>query len=509
MSDDPHEPLLHAWRRNDWRFLTGVVEPSHLGYIGEVPSDTLGALRLLQPDVRAVGGLGHGDPGAFDLVFSVSSAPLDIARGLASLADGGALCIEVGASPAQRSAPAPLRRALLRARRFPGVRALAYWSAPDLTRTARFVPMHDAAALAATLARHDGSAKQRTVSLGARVGGRMHAHWVFARQGYVVVTRSTAPHPIFGSEHPVIITPRFDTSRHVVALHEAVEGKNSWVVKIPRQPGDDSGVGREARMLVALRDAAPALAGSVPRVERLTTIGTMAFLRREALHGAPLDPAAVARDHTLAVEAGVRFIDAMPRTREGSENADWYEALVETPLARLSALSGRASIARLVGRTHEALAGIRARPLPGVFEHGDLGHPNVLLSAARELRVLDWERAHEHGLPGHDLIFYLQYCTESALGAFTRDAQRLAFDELWAPNGEGRPRLARQLERHGLEFDEAFVLLAWARSAATLADRLEAHADATGTADLLIAADRDVMLWEHALDWLAWRRPSN
>ncbi|WP_282856961.1 aminoglycoside phosphotransferase family protein [Pseudoclavibacter helvolus] len=502
MTTDPHEPLLHAWRRNDWRFLTGALEPAHLGYIGNVSPEALAALRLLQPDARAVGSMGTADDGAFDLVFSASSSPLDIVRGFAALSENGALCIEVGGALAAGASAAPLRQTLRRAKRIPGAHALAYWSAPDLARTARLVPMHDAPALDATLARHDGSSRLRALSIGARLAGRMHAHWVFARQGYVVVTRSRTPHPIFGDEHPVIITPRFDTSRHVVALRETESGSGSWVAKVPRQPGDDSGIGREGRMLEALRVAAPELAASVPRVERFTMIGSTTYLLREAMHGAPLGPAAVARDHDLAVEIGLRFIDAMPRTRESSENSNWFDTLVTAPLERLSALSGRASITRLVERTHEALAGLRERPMPAVFEHGDLGHPNVLLAPSGELRVLDWERAREHGLPGHDLVFYLQYCAESARGAFTREAQRRAFDELWAVGGEGRRLLERQLGGHGLGFDAAFVLLAWTRSAATLADRLEANADSAGMADQLIAADRDVMLWSHALDWL-------
>ncbi|NYF12811.1 hypothetical protein HDC34_001105 [Pseudoclavibacter sp. JAI123] len=503
MTVDPHEPLLHAWRRNDWRFLTGVLEPAHLGYVGDLSPEALAALRLLQPDVRAVGGMGNADDGAFDLVFSVSSSPMDIARGVAALSDGGVLCIEVGGTPLQSPATAPLRRALRRARRIPGAFAVAHWSAPDLSRTARFVPMHDAPALDATLARHDGSPKRRLLSLGARLGARMHAHWLFARQGYVVVRRSRAPHPIFGDAHPVIITPRFDTSRHVVALHEGAVGAGSWVAKIPRQPGDDSGIQREGRMLMALRSAAPELASSIARVERFATIGSTSYLLREALDGTALDPGAVERDHDLAVTVGMRFIEAMPRTRAAAENPGWYDELVETPLGRLAALSGRASLTRLVERTHDALAGVRVRPMPAVFEHGDLGHPNVLVSEAGGLRVLDWERARQHGLPGHDLVFYLQYCAESARSAFARDAQRSAFDQLWEPGGHGRRLLRQHLERHGLHFDEAFVLLAWARTAATLADRLEAHGEVGGAADRIISADRDVMLWEHSLDWLA------
>lgn len=506
MTIDPHEPLLHAWRRNDWRFLTGVLEPEHLGYVGELPPESLAALRLLQPDVRAVGDLPQADTGVFDVVFSVSSAPMDIATGFAALAEGGALCIEVGASASSRGALAPLRRTLRRARRIPGAHALAYWSAPDLTRTARMVPLHDGPAMDATLRRHDGSARQRAVSLGARLGRWMHAHWLFARQGYVVVTRSRAPHPIFGDESPVIITPRFDTSRHVVALREPVSDPASWVVKIPRQPGDDSGIGREGHMLDALRRAAPAISGSVPRVDRFATLGSTTYLLREALHGTPLDPASVERDYNRAVDTGVRFIDAMPLTREPAENGDWYERLVVAPLGRLSVLSGSTSVADLVKRTHVALTTFRDRELPAVFEHGDLGHPNVLLSETGELRVLDWERAREHGLPGHDLVFFLQYCAESARGAFTREAQMVAFDELWAAGGEGRRVLSAQLERQVLAFDEAFVLLAWARSASTLADRLEAHAGSdegsSTSIDELIASDRDVMLWRHALGWL-------
>ncbi|WP_424464743.1 aminoglycoside phosphotransferase family protein [Pseudoclavibacter helvolus] len=493
------ESQLRAWRRNDWRFLTGVFEPARLGYIGALDERRLAALRLLQPGVRPVDA-GGADARAFDLVFVASDSPIDLAAGFAAVAEGGALCVEVGAAAVRRRA-APLARVLAHARRIPGAHPLAYWSAPDLERPARLVPLHDRAALDATLRRHDGSVAGRLVSFAARLASRARGHWLFARQGYVVVARSREPHPVFGDASPVLVTPRFDTSRHVVAMREPVGSPGSWVVKIPRQPGDDSGIRREGDLLEGLRAAAPGLGGAVPRIDGFATVGATRFLRREAISGSPLDPAAIARDPDAALAAGLRFVDAMPRTREPARSTGWYEAQVVGPLARLVALSGQDALARLASSTHEALAAFSERPMPAVFEHGDLSHPNLLRSRAGELRVLDWERAREHGVPGHDLVFYLQYWAESSRSAFTRDSQRRAFDQLWAPGGRGRPALTEHLRGHGLDFDPGFVLLAWARSSATLAERLQLHVASAGDVDELIENDRDVTLWRHALDW--------
>ena len=305
-----------------------------------------------------------------------------------------------------------------------------------------------------------------------------------------------------------LLTPRFPTSRHVVALvHAPGDRLPRAVAKVPRRPGDDAGVRTEVAALDALASLAGGQAPGVPRVLGTLHVDGRTMLVQTAVTGVPLEPARVAADVDGAVSAGVRFLSGLPVVRSAEENRDWYERLITVPLddlLRLAPLDGET--ARLCELTHALLAPLRDTPLPGVFEHGDLSHPNLFLSAdGTSLEVIDWERAVENGLPGHDLVFFAQYVSQCRGGAATRADQLAAFDEAFCgPEAWAGPVLERHLSDRGVpSVDAALLVLAgWARTAATLTSRLAADRPGQGSAVAvaeLVRADRDVALWRHAL----------
>lgn len=313
-----------------------------------------------------------------------------------------------------------------------------------------------------------------------------------------------------------VLTPHFVTSRHVVALVFATGDPLPRVVaKIPRRPGDNEGVDREARMLRRLAELNGGPVAGVPAVVATVDVAGQTLLVETTVHGPELVPREVSRDLDRAVAVGAAFIGALPVVAPAEENADWYRTAVADPLAELVALAPmEGEAAELVDRTHALLEPLRTVALPAVFEHGDMSHPNLLLDTDGGLQVIDWERATEHGLPGHDLVFYVQYLAESQRSAFTRPEQCAAFDAAFVgPHGWARPALAAHLELRGVDpaVLDALVLTSWARSAATLVDRLRPGADGVETAgDALAVAvrnDRDVVLWRHAVrraeEWAA------
>jgi len=304
----------------------------------------------------------------------------------------------------------------------------------------------------------------------------------------------------------LLLTPRFTTSRHVVALVFPSRGSEpALVVKIPRQPGDSSGVRREAAMLDQLSAAVDS--PGVPRLVGIRDQGPYTVLVETALTGIPLDPRKVAADLPAAVAAGTGFVGSLPCTHAATDNPDWYQRTVAAPLAALERLAGPdAQTGRLVERTHELLEPLRAARLPAVVEHGDLSHPNLLVKPGSGLQVMDWERSLPDGVPGHDLVFYLQYLSESTEQAFARDAQIAAFDKAFGPGGWALDPLSRHLGVRGVEASllPLLVITTWARSTATLADRLaqEAEADPSQGKDKVRAAlqaDRDYWLWRHVV----------
>ena len=235
----------------------------------------------------------------------------------------------------------------------------------------------------------------------------------------------------------VLLTPRFVTSRHIVAVvYNIAQRDPTLVAKVPRQPGDNEGVRREADVLRSLAGVSAGSVTGVPALVGTPQVGAHTVLIETALNGAQLDPERVAKDLPSAIRAGARFVHALPVTRAAKDNEGWYSRTITAPLeelAELAPLDGQ--VADLVRRTHNLLAPLRSVALPAVFEHADLSHPNLFLTVDGQLQVVDWERASANGLPGHDLIFFLQYLAESVAGAFTRDRQISAFDQAFGPGG--------------------------------------------------------------------------
>jgi hypothetical protein len=313
-----------------------------------------------------------------------------------------------------------------------------------------------------------------------------------------------------GDFETALLTPRFATSRHVVALvYPKGERRPRAVVKIPRQPGDDDVVQLEAQTLQQL--------AALPGADRLcvpTVLGTLTrdghtVMVQSAVVGTPLSAPEVRRDFRTAMAAGTAFISTLPVVRRAEDNADWYRAAVERPLSLLAEdvpLAGET--AELCARTHALLEPLRSVRLPAVFEHGDLAHPNLFLTGrGPSLGVIDWERAIPDGVPGHDLIFFLQFLAESAEPAGSGQAATVAFDKAFVgPGAWGVPILRGHLRDRGLEPTIAgpLVVASWARTAATLRSRLIPAGIGGDLSSLgperATGPRRDLLLWRHAIE---------
>ena len=303
------------------------------------------------------------------------------------------------------------------------------------------------------------------------------------------------------------LTPRFVTSRHVVALiFPTGAGEPSLVVKVSRQPGDNDGVRHEALVMNQLRSLGVGQAIGVPEVVGVVEAGLHTVLIETAVTGAPLDPKRVSADLAGALHAGTNFVAELPCTNPAPANADWYQRTISSPLDLLASfLSMDGEATALVERTHEILAPLRSVQLPAVVEHGDMSHPNLFLQHNGRLQVVDWERSRTDGLPGHDLVFYLQYLSESYEQAFTRIPQLAAFDKAFGPAGWALGPLRGHLQQRGVnsELLPLLILATWARSAATLAYRLASRGGSEQGGNLTRAAvlgDRDYWLWRHVVN---------
>lgn len=299
----------------------------------------------------------------------------------------------------------------------------------------------------------------------------------------------------------LLVTPGFAESRHVVGLVFDPQGRLCSVLKVPRSLRDDRAVVHEATVLRRLGETAPGLAGTTPAVVACVTVGSRRVLLETPLDGEPLTHARV-RSDAAARASALAWVESLPVTgdRPGDELLD---DLLEPGLARLAALlPPEHPLHTTIAATREQVAPLRERTLPAVFEHGDPAHPNILvLDGGSEVGLVDWELGLEQGAVGHDLAQLLAFLAFAEASVHGIGAEVPVFErELVAPDGRGRALFAEHVARRvdpGLE--PALFVLAWARAALRILDRLAVVDDGDPVALVNeIEASRNVALWVSA-----------
>lgn len=255
--------------------------------------------------------------------------------------------------------------------------------------------------------------------------------------------------PADGRRVDGLVTPGYRRSRAVIGVSTDGPGRGlHGVAKVARRPGDDAAVAAEAAVLDDLVRRAGGFPGA-PQGAAVVVRGGRSVLVEGAVGGEPLDRQAVRRDPVGALVAGRRWIDGLPRAEATPPAEDGRaDALLRGPLASVAARPGIR--AATVSSATEVLAALEAVPLPVVFEHGDLGHPNLLL-ADGALAAVDWERARPDGLPLHDLVFLVAYLTESIERSPAPERLGPAVVRALRPHGWARPELDVHAERLALD----------------------------------------------------------
>ncbi|MGQ9850513.1 MAG: phosphotransferase family protein [Aggregatilineaceae bacterium] len=302
----------------------------------------------------------------------------------------------------------------------------------------------------------------------------------------------------------VWLTPRFQASRHVIAMIlPAGSAEPVLVAKVPRLSADDEALAHEAAILRALeRDGED----SIPQVIAFEAVSGFPLLVETALVGPPMDRATVRRDPQRCCEAGLSWLLRMATPARGALDDAAWERLIGEPLATFAAsFPLSASDEALLSETLAWAGSLRGSNLPLVLEHGDLSHPNLILLRAGGLGVVDWELARLEGVPGHDLFFFLTYIAFARRRAEKLSAQVAAFREaFFGPEAWATGYLARYAQRLGLTDEplKALFVLCWARYTCHLWERVtraEAATSHDGERAAWLRANRHFVLWQEAL----------
>lgn len=319
----------------------------------------------------------------------------------------------------------------------------------------------------------------------------------------------------------VALTPRFHASSHVVFLIMPRDRSQPVLVaKAPRLAGEGPTLVREAANLRAVQASRQEGFASIPRVVAFEEVWQRPVLVETAIVGRALDPPTVRRETAGACQAVTRWLGDVQTAgrRAAATESDWYERLVDKPLAFLrQRVAFSAEDAALLEGTLRLAEGLKDMDLPLVVEHGDLSHPNVLLredSLQGRLRigVVDWELADVRGLPACDLFFFLTYVVFALHRARENRRYVSAFREAYAASHPWMtPYVRDYAQRLALpppSLAPLFVLT-WARYLAGLLMRLDSAAADGSPSDgapsdeetaTWLRNNRYYALWREALD---------
>jgi aminoglycoside phosphotransferase (APT) family kinase protein len=331
----------------------------------------------------------------------------------------------------------------------------------------------------------------------------------------------------FGLDGPLsslFVTPRWPTSRHVVVLITARgTSRPVLVAKLPRLRAGGEGLACEASILEAIQAARPDGFRGIPRVVAHEHVESRPLLVETALRGRPVGSEIRRRDRARYVAEILDLLETLPRST--ITVADAFERLLEEPLRGFARSFGEASEeADLAARTLAVLEILRAVATPLVLEHGDLSHPNLISLEEGGIGVVDWELAELHGLPLHDLCFFLAFVAFATRRTRTTEARVAAFhDAFLAPGAWARPAVGEYARRLGLDATllTPLFIACWARYTTRLLERVggddETAAEVEGprSAPRLGAAARlhaypYYAMWRHAIACigsLAWPTP--
>lgn len=256
---------------------------------------------------------------------------------------------------------------------------------------------------------------------------RTHSPEAAGPPRYVQTIAARAGIDLAGRRWGLAAPGRYGSQKLLLFVFDGAGEAPAYLAKITREARHKPRLENEWRALNLLREQGIGDDGTVPRPLFLdshaslavlgeTAVDGVAFLERtEASAECPYARAAVDWLLELGVRTARRASPRAPRSTEVlGALVDRFGAIYRLERHHLTFLSRQA----------EALAE-PGRALPFVFQHGDPGPWNVVVTAEGLPAFLDWEAADPRGMPLWDLFHFLRsYGLTVSRAAGTRDALR-------------------------------------------------------------------------------------
>lgn len=199
---------------------------------------------------------------------------------------------------------------------------------------------------------------------------------------------------------------RYNSQKLLFYLFEPDGQVPSVLVKLVRSRVFNARLEREYHGLKWLEDNANMPAGTFPRALFLGYHRGQAVVGERVIAGSPFETLSSLRsDCPHARKAAQWLIDLSVRTAAYDHGVQLARQLQDL-VAQFSELYQPTPEQRLfLAAQASALDG---HPLPAVFQHGDPGSWNLLVTPDQDIAFLDWENASLHGPPLWDLFYFLR-----------------------------------------------------------------------------------------------------
>ena len=500
----PRQVNTHAWtssRSTDWRYLLPLTHPSRGDRILLAgASDAIAAAVRHSGPYKEVY-IDHCPPGSADVAVVLRDSDLPIAGVAAMLRPHGVLYWEISRTRSLRlgMTPAAARAALERNDMTP---VEAYWVTSGAVGPSMHLPLsHDGAVSWYFSVHHGPSSRVRRVlgpvlrSLARGRGDRLERYVpVFAltarRTRPVLVPTDPTPTahgatalaagdvPPWAAAHdvrPILLGGGEGPWSRVVLLPFARDAdRPSGVIKVARDSAYEDSIRVEQAALASLRATVP------PPIRRSLPepFGSVRVL------GQPGSAETYRPGASIAVRSASRAARGPTRNADLERAAGWLRKLhAATATAPMSLGPTGFDIGALCDRYTRIFGNdeaqgrlfqrLRDRPIhddrhqvPQVMRHRDFGPWNVLVDAADELSVIDWEMAGA-GPPLVDLVYFTAHWCWIVAGCRSERRKARLLRRLVAGERSGwhshasRSVIAREARSLGLDAEAVAALFAW------------------------------------------------
>lgn len=202
---------------------------------------------------------------------------------------------------------------------------------------------------------------------------------------------------------------RYRSQKLLYFLFQPAATKPVYIIKMVRDTVFNARLEREHKGLLLLQERKLMSSGTLPEIVFFGYHRDLAVVGETVIEGEPFEDRSRFNPECRYAKAAVDWlIDLSARTVV-------HQPPVEMARSFQQLIDRFAEIYKPSREHHDYLNGLVARirknPLPAVFQHGDPGTWNLLITADDKVAFLDWENATEHGVPVWDLLYFLRsYC---------------------------------------------------------------------------------------------------